>query len=66
MIYGANFGALYKDSSLYARAVGALSSAKFDDINVFDGVRAVSNPNGISGAMCWTLGWSFACGTILT
>ena len=51
MIYGANFGALYKDSSLYARAVGAVSSAKFNDINVFDGARAVSDPNGISGAM---------------
>ncbi|MBQ6027611.1 MAG: hypothetical protein IJL21_03620 [Alphaproteobacteria bacterium] len=50
MIYGANFGALYKDSDFYARAVGTLSSAQFKDIEIFDGVRGKQNPNGISGA----------------
>ena len=50
MIYGANLGAMYKDSDFYARAVGVLSSVKFDDIDIFDGARAVSNPTGISAA----------------
>ena len=50
MVYGANFGALYKDSDFYARAVGTLSSAQFKDIEIFDGVRGKQNPNGISGA----------------
>ena len=50
MIYGANFGAMYKDSDLYARAIGTLSSTQFRDIEVFDGTRGVQNPNGISGA----------------
>ena len=50
MVYGANFGAMYKDSDFYARAVGTLSSAQFKDIEIFDGVRGRQNPNGISGA----------------
>ena len=50
MVYGANFGALYKDSDFYARVVGTLSSAQFKDIEIFDGVRGKQNPNGISGA----------------
>lgn len=50
MIYGANFGALYKDSDFYVRGIGTVSSAQFNDIEVFDGTRGVQNPNGISGA----------------
>lgn len=50
MIYGANFGAMYKDSDFYARAVGTVSTAKFSDIEIFDGTRGVKNPGGLSGA----------------
>ncbi len=50
MIYGANFGAMYKDSDFYARAIGTVSSAKFSDIEIFDGTRGVKNPSGLSGA----------------
>lgn len=50
MIYGANFGAMYKDSDFYVRGIGTVSSAQFNDIEVFDGTRGVQNPNGISGA----------------
>jgi len=50
MLYGANFGALYKDSDFYVRAVGTVSSASFSDIEVFDGTRGVKNPSGLSGA----------------
>ena len=50
MIYGANFGAMYKDSDFYARAIGTVSSAKFSDLEIFDGTRGVKNPGGLSGA----------------
>ena len=50
MIYGANFGAMYKDSDFYARAIGTVSSANFSDIEIFDGTRGVKNPGGLSGA----------------
>ena len=50
MVYGANVGAVYKDTDFYARAVGTFASAGFRDITVFDGTRGAQNPNGISGA----------------
>lgn len=50
MLYGANFDAMYRDSDFYARAVGTMSAANFKGIEVFDGVRGVQNPNGISAA----------------
>lgn len=50
MVYGANFGALYKDSDFYARVVGTLSSAQFKDIEIFDGTCGVKDPGGLSGA----------------
>ena len=50
MIYGANFGAMYKDSDFYARGIGTVSSANFNDIEIFDGTRGVKDPGGLSGA----------------
>lgn len=50
MIYGVNFGVMYKDSDFYARAIGTVSSANFSDIEIFNGTRGVKNPSGLSGA----------------
>jgi len=59
MIYGTGFGVQYKDSDFYVKTVGVLSSAKFRDIDVFDGVESVSNPSGISGATAFDGGVVF-------
>ena len=50
MIYGVNFGVMYKDSDFYARGIGTASSANFSVIEIFNGTRGVKNPSGLSGA----------------
>ena len=60
IIYGADFGAKYETSDVFARLQGMFTLVKFDDVLVFDGTNSVNNPTGIGTGMGLDLGPVFS------
>lgn len=47
-VYGAKIDAMYRDSDWYFKTDATFASAKFNELNVFDGAAVVKNPSGMN------------------
>ena len=58
-VYGGNFGARYDLSNYFAQMLGVFSYVRFDNADVFDGIKKIKSPHGTNVALMIDSGMKF-------